>query len=137
MSDFCSLSVLISLLGYAPSFLGEFSHDTIVVAPSLSFLNVVKSYYLVLFSWRKLQKTKKNAALRRIFYLISPQGKHLRTYFNQIQEATVQGYKFCFWTFLVISHVTTVPVTYWMDPDRKNDPCLHFFIKLDEISFFR
>jgi hypothetical protein len=40
-------------------FLGKFSHDTIVVALSLSFLNVVKSCYLVLFSWRKMQKTKK------------------------------------------------------------------------------
>ena len=48
-----------SLLGYAPSFLGEFSHDTIVVALSLSFLNVLKSCCLVLFSWRKLQKTQK------------------------------------------------------------------------------
>jgi hypothetical protein len=51
--------VSISLLGHAPAFLGNFSHDTIVVALSLSFLNVVKSCYLVLFSWRKMQKKKK------------------------------------------------------------------------------
>ena len=86
MSDFCSLSVSISLLGYVPSFLGEFSRDTIVVAPSLSFPNVVKSSHLVLFSWRKMQKKnkktkkqKKNAVLFKIFYLISPQWEHLRT----------------------------------------------------------
>jgi hypothetical protein len=51
--------VSISLLGHAPAFLGKFSHDTIVVALSLSFLNVVKSCYLVLLSWRKLRKKKK------------------------------------------------------------------------------
>ena len=46
--------VSISLLGYAPSFLGDFSHDTIVVAPSHRFPNVLKSCDLVLFSWRKI-----------------------------------------------------------------------------------
>ena len=49
----------ISHFRYAPSFLGKFSHDTIVVGPSLSFLNVLKLCYLVLFSLRKTQKTKK------------------------------------------------------------------------------
>ena len=49
----------ISLLGHAPSFFGEFSHDTTIVAPSFTFLNVVKSCDLVLFSWRKMQKRKK------------------------------------------------------------------------------
>jgi hypothetical protein len=49
----------ISILGYLPSFLGDFSHDTKVVAPSLIFLNVLKSHYFVLFSSRKTQKTKK------------------------------------------------------------------------------
>ena len=86
MSDFCSISALfcnlsvsISLLGHAPSFLGEFSHGTIVVAPVLSFLNMLKSCCLVFFPWRKMQKTKKNAALFEIFYLISPQPQHFRT----------------------------------------------------------
>jgi hypothetical protein len=51
--------VSISLLGYTPSFLGEFSHDTKVVAPSLSFVNVLKACYLVLFPLRKMQKKKK------------------------------------------------------------------------------
>ena len=68
----------ISLLGYALSLFGHFSHDTIIVAPSFSFLNMLKSCDLVLFSLRKMQK-KKNAALFKIFYLISPQQEHLRT----------------------------------------------------------
>jgi hypothetical protein len=49
----------ISILGYVPSFLGDFSHDTKVVAPSLIFLNVLKSHYFVLFSLRKTKKNKK------------------------------------------------------------------------------
>jgi hypothetical protein len=87
--------VSISLLGNTPSFLGEFSHDTKVVAPSLSFANVLKSWYLVLFSWRKIQK-KKNAALRKIFYLIFSQQEHFRTKFKWIVEAMLQGYNFRF-----------------------------------------
>jgi hypothetical protein len=59
MTNFCSLKVSISLLGYTPSFLGEFSHDTKVVAPSLSFVNVLKACYLVLFPLRKMPKKKK------------------------------------------------------------------------------
>ena len=71
----------ISLLGHAPSFLGEFSHDTTIVAPSFTFLNVVKSCDLVLFSWRKMPKKKKeNAVLFKIFYLISPQQEHLENH---------------------------------------------------------
>jgi hypothetical protein len=91
---FCSVSVSISLLGYVPSFLGDFSHDTKVVAPSLSFLSVLKSCYLVLFSLRKMQK--KNGTLLKIFPLISPQQEHLRTKFQLILEAIVQGYNFHF-----------------------------------------
>ena len=34
---------------------------------------------LVLFSWRKMQKTKKNTVLFKIFYLIPQQWEHLRT----------------------------------------------------------
>jgi hypothetical protein len=81
MSDFCSLSVSISVLGYAPSFLGDFSHDTIVVAPSLSFLNVLKSCCLGLLSLIKTQKqnkTKKRILLK-IFYLIFQQQEDFRT----------------------------------------------------------
>jgi hypothetical protein len=56
---FCGPPLLISFLGHAPSFLGEFPQDTKVVAPSLSFVNVLKSFYLLLFSLRKMQKEKK------------------------------------------------------------------------------
>ena len=89
---FWSLSMSISLLGYALSFFGQFSHSTIVVALSLTFLNLLKSCDFVLFSWRKMQKTKKNAALFKILYIISPQGEHFKTWFKQILKATVQGY---------------------------------------------
>ena len=48
-----------TLLGHESSFFGHFFHDTVIVAPSFGFLNVLKLFYLVLFSWRKMQKTKK------------------------------------------------------------------------------
>jgi hypothetical protein len=98
MTNFCSLKVSISLLGYTPSFLGEFSHDTKVVAPSLSFVNVLKACYLVLFPLRKMQNKNKNGTLLRIFYLISPQQEHFRTKFQLILETTLQGYNFCLLT---------------------------------------
>jgi hypothetical protein len=132
---FCSVSVSISLLGYVPSFLGDFSHDTKVVAPSLSFLSVLKSCYLLLFSLRKMQNKIKNGTLLKIFPLISPQQEHLRTKFQLILEAIVQGYNFHFCPFLVIGHVTIVPIFHWMDPDRYNHPYLvflHFWVQPDE-----
>jgi hypothetical protein len=137
---FCSLSVSISLLGYVPSFLGDFSHDTKVVAPSLSFLSVLKSCYLLLFSLRKTQNKKKNWTLLKIFYLISPHREHFRTKFQLILEAVVQGYNFRFCPFLVIGHVTMVQISHWMDPDRYNHlylVFLHFLVQPDEISFLR
>ena len=57
------------------------------------------------------QKNKKKPAVRRIFYLISLQQEHFRTWFKQIQEATMQGYNFCFFLlFLDIGHVTTFKI---------------------------
>ena len=52
----CSLSVSLSLSGYPLPFLGQISHDTMIVALSLTFLTILKSSYLVLFSWGKMQK---------------------------------------------------------------------------------
>jgi hypothetical protein len=66
--------VTISILGYVPSFLGDFSHDTKVVAPSLIFLNVLKSRYFVLFSLRKTQKKKKRGAFENLLAHISTTG---------------------------------------------------------------
>ena len=43
---------------YALSFFGQISHGTILVALSLTFLNLLKSCDLVLFSWRKMPKKK-------------------------------------------------------------------------------
>jgi hypothetical protein len=123
MTDFCSLSVSISHLGHVPSFLGKFSHDTIFVASSFSFLNVLKSYCLVWISWRKMQKTKKKPVLRRIFYLISPQQEHFRTKFKQILEAIVCGYNFHFLTILgerSCDHppAPPSPTTHQIDPNN-------------------
>ena len=45
---------------------------------------------------------------------------------------------FVFWPFLVIGHVTIFPTLHWVDPERCNHPylvCLHFLVKLGEISF--
>jgi hypothetical protein len=74
MTNFCSLKVSISLLGYTPSFLGEFSHDTKVVAPSLSFVNVLKACYLVLFPLRKMQNKKKRDTFENLLPHISTTG---------------------------------------------------------------
>jgi len=65
-----------SVLGYAPSFFGQISHDTIVVAPSPSFPNVLKMCCLVLFSWRKTQKKqkKKGGAEKNVLPHISTTG---------------------------------------------------------------
>ena len=78
VSYICILSVIFHSvndpLGQVTSFLVKF--------PTIhSFLNVLKSCYLVLFSERKLQKkkTKKKPAVRKTFCLISPQGEHFRT----------------------------------------------------------
>ena len=132
---FCSLLVSISLLGYVPSFLGEFSHDTIVVAPSLSFPNVVKSSHLVLFSWRKLQKNKKKcSAFQNLLPHISTMGAPQKIIQPDSGSYSAGLQVLFFLPFLVIGHVTTLSMTYWMDSDRQNHPCvvfLHFFIKLD------
>ena len=45
---------------------------------------------------------------------------------GQILEATVQGYNFCFDLFLEFGHVTTLPMTYGLDPDRYNHHYLLF-----------
>ena len=52
----CSVGVLVGcggggklVCGGVCSFFGHFPHNTIIVAPSFSFVNVLKSCYLVLF----------------------------------------------------------------------------------------
>ena len=42
-TNFCSLSVPLSLSWYVLPFWGQISHNTVIVAPSLTFLNVLKS----------------------------------------------------------------------------------------------
>jgi hypothetical protein len=49
-------------------------------------------------SMEKNAQNKKNRALRKIFYLISPQQEHFRTKFKRILEATFKGYNFRFLT---------------------------------------
>jgi len=67
--------VSISVLGYAPSFFGQISDDTILVAHSPSFLNALKLCCLVLFSWRKTQQTnKKCSAEKNVLPHISTMG---------------------------------------------------------------
>ena len=52
----CSLSVSLSLSRYTLPFLGQISYNTMIVALSLTFLTILKSSYLVLLSWGKMQK---------------------------------------------------------------------------------
>jgi len=62
----------ISLLGYAPFFFWYFSHGTIIIAPSFSFPNVVKSCCFVLFLSRKRQTIKqKSSAFKNLLPHIS------------------------------------------------------------------
>ena len=54
--------------GYAPSFLGEFSHDTIIVASFLNFLNVLKlSDLMLFFHGEKHKKVKKSRQSDKYF----------------------------------------------------------------------
>ena len=91
------------------------------------------------FHGEKCKKQKKIAVLSKSFtsYLHNRStSEHNSTRLGKLQ---CMATSFVFCPFLVIGHVTTLPMTYWMDPDRQNHPCLvflHFFIKIDEISFF-
>ena len=60
------------------SLLGQIFHNTITISPSFTFINVIKSSCLVLFSWRNFQKGWKKLVVRNILYLISPQWEHSR-----------------------------------------------------------
>jgi hypothetical protein len=91
--------VSISLLGHAPAFLGKISHDTIVVALSLSFLNVVKSCYLVLFSWRKMQKKKNCSAFENLLPHISTTGA-LQNKIPTDSARYISGLQLSFFTIL-------------------------------------
>ena len=123
MSDFCSISALfcswslsISLLGHAPFFSGEISHDTRVVAPFLSFLNVLKSCCLVFFSWRKMQKTKKKQCFWKSFtsYLHNHSTlEHNLNRFWKLQcRATTFLFLYHFWQMVM----WPPSCCHWMDP---------------------
>ena len=128
----------VSLLGYAPSFFGHFSHNTIIIALSFSFLNVVKSCCLVLFSWRKTQKTKQTRRFSISFtsYLHNRStSEHNSNRFGKLQHRATT---FLFWPFLVIGHVTIILTSHWLDPDRQNHAYLvflHLLVKRSETSF--
>ena len=119
---FCSLSVSISLLGHAPSFLGEISHDTIVVAPFLSFLNMSKSCCLVFCSWRKMQnKTKTKQKQKSQWWEKSltsylHNGSTLEHNLDRFWKLQCRATTFAFVPFLAIGYVTTLLLTHWMDP---------------------
>jgi hypothetical protein len=51
------------------------------------------------FMEKNAKNQKKNVALLKIFYLISPQREHLRTKFQLILEGILQGYDFRFSPF--------------------------------------
>ena len=53
----------LSLSRYTLPLLGQISHDTIIVAPSLTFLTVLKSSHLVFFSCGKMQKGWKKSLI--------------------------------------------------------------------------
>ena len=84
-TDFCSLAVSLSLLRYVLPFFSQISHDTIIVVPSLTFLNMLKCYCLVLFSWWKMHKGQKKWVMRDILYIISPQWEHNANWFRKLQ----------------------------------------------------
>ena len=57
-SLFYGLLLLISLLGHAPSFFGQISHDTIIVAPFVSFLNVLFGVFFIKKNTKNKTKTQ-------------------------------------------------------------------------------
>ena len=127
---FCSMSVPISYFGYAPSFLGQISHDTIIVASFPSFLNVLKLYCLVFFSWRKMQKKTKKSwqweeSLSSYLHNRSTIGHNPSRFWKVQSRATT-------FVFFTIFGNTIVLTSHPMDPDKYNYP----LSKPGEISLF-
>ena len=119
---FCSLLMSISLVGYALSFFGQISHSTIVVALSLTFLNLLKS----------CKKKKKTGHFSKSFTLYLHKGSTLEHDVNRFSKLQFRATTFVFDLFLEFGHVTTLPITYWLDPDSYNHHYLlfpHFWVK--------
>ena len=130
----------ISLLGYALSFFGQFSHDTIVVALSLTFLTLLKSCDLVLFPWRKTQKAKKKTqCFSKSFTSYHHKGSTLEHNLNRFWKVQFRATTFISDLFLEFGHVTALPITYWWDPDGYNYHYLlflHFLVRNHPCFFF-
>ena len=73
----------------------------------------MKSCYLMLLLFRKMQEIKKNVELLKSFHHISPQQKHFRTWLQVIVKAMIQGYNFWVVLTLKIGHVITLLITHW------------------------
>ena len=71
----CCLSVSLTLIGMHFPFLRQFSHDIIILAVSLSFLDM---FEIMLFDVVAIEKDAKDkdTALRKISYVISSQWEH-------------------------------------------------------------
>ena len=74
-------TVLSQNIGIGSAYL--FSHGTMVVALSLTFLNLLKSCDLVLFSWRKMEKPKKKGCFSQSLTSYLHNGGTLEHNFNR------------------------------------------------------
>ena len=99
----------------------------------------MKSCCLVLFSWRKMQKTKKEMwCFSKSFTSYLHNGSTSEHNSNRFGKLQHRATTFVFWPFLVIGHVTIILTSHWMDPDRQNHAYLvflHFLVKRSETSF--
>ena len=129
----CCLPVSLILIGDAPSFLGQLSHNIIIVALSLGFLNMLKLCYLMMFSLKKMQKTKTQDQVKSLLSYLH-NGSTLEHNLNWFGTLQWRATTFVF-LFLEISHVTNLLTTHGKDPDTQNHHdivFLNFFV----IHFF-
>ena len=84
-------------------------------------------------SWRKMQKNKKKMwRFSKSFTSYLHKGSTLEHDVNRFWKLQFRATTFVCDLFLECGHVTTLPITYWLDPDRYNHRYLlfsHFWVK--------
>ena len=102
----CCLSVSLTLIE-APSFFRQFSHNIIILAVSLSFLNMLKLSCLMLFPLRKMRKTKTQHWQKSLMtYLHNGSTlEHNSNWFGKIMNASTISQR----VYVCTSHVNSTP----------------------------
>ena len=113
----------------------QISHNMKIVASSLSFLSVLKSSCLVLFSWRNFQKGWKKLVMRKSITSYLHNGSTLEYNLNRFRKLQFRATTFIL-AILVIGHVTTISTSHWINPDKQNHHYLDFVDSLVTRSHF-